>query len=110
MKQPQRLTRPAYWQLDLFVCGMIIGALAFMQAQIPPQWEILVDGGWAALLIAGMSIWVWANWPALCEEERRQRTQRKQYVGMAHRSLPHTLPLTPVQQRFLDTMDRYGRR
>ena len=104
MKRPQQ---PAYWQLDLFVCGMIAILILIMAAQIAPQWESLVDAGWAALMIVGMSVWVWANWSALCEAERAQRAGRKQDLTEAARLQVRTLPLTPVQRRFLEAIRRY---
>ena len=101
MKRPQR---PAYWQLDLFLCVMIAILVQIMRADIAARWEILVDAGWATLMILGMSVWVWANWPELRTEERKQRAGRKHDRAVADRFQGHTLPLTPVQRRFLNAM------
>jgi hypothetical protein len=67
MKRPQR---PAYWQLDVFMCVMIALLVLIMGVHTSTRWKILVDAGWAALTLLGMSMWVWANWSAIREEER----------------------------------------
>jgi hypothetical protein len=83
---------------------MIAILVQIMRAEIAAQWEILVDAGWATLMLVGMSVWVWANWPELREEERKQRAGQKQGRAEADRFQGHTLPLTLVQRRFLNAM------
>jgi hypothetical protein len=103
----KRRNHPAYWQLDVLICVMIALAVLIIRAQIAPQWEMLVDTGWAALAIAGMSFWVWVNWPALYEDQWEQRSMSKQKRSEADTSRARNLQLTPVQRRFLDTMHRH---
>lgn len=107
MKPP---LRPSYWLLDLFVCGMIALGIILMQAHIARQWEPLIDIGWAAIAIAGMSIWVWANWSALCDEDRQRGNGLKRERGESNQAEAPAQPLTPVQRHFLATMRRYSRR
>jgi hypothetical protein len=89
---------------------MIAILVLIMGADIARPWEILGDTRWAALMIVGMSAWVWANWLALREEEREQRTGWKPGLTEADPSGVRTLPLTPVQRRFLAVMRRYKHR
>lgn len=107
LKPPRR---PNYWLLDLFVCGMIALGIILMQAHIARQWEPLIDTGWAAIAIAGMSIWVWANWSALCDEDHRQDADRKHRLAGQSQPGASTQAQTPVQRHFLATMRRYSRR
>jgi hypothetical protein len=51
-----------------------LAVLIIMCGHISASWEVLVETGWAALLIAGMSICVCANRAARCEEEQQQRS------------------------------------
>jgi len=88
---------------------MIALVVLIMCGHISARWEVLVETAWAALTIIGMSIWVWANWSALCDEEREQRTRRLQNLSGADQFPARDLPLTPVQRRFLDAMRRQKR-
>ena len=103
----KRRKNPAYWQLDVFLCVMLALAVLIACAHISPRWELLVDTGWAVLAIAGMSVWVWANWAALREEEHEQHTRSKQQRLQLGTSRARNVQLTPVQRRFLDAMRRH---
>jgi hypothetical protein len=102
----KRRNSPAYWQLYAFICAMIALGVLIVRAHVSAQWNIFVDTTWAALAIAGMSVWVWANWPALHDEEHEQRTRSKQKRFQVGTSRARNLQLTPVQRRFLDAMRR----
>ncbi len=101
MKQP---SRPAYWQLDLFVLLMSVLLLVLL-AQLSPGWKTIVEVAWAALTIAGMAIWVRLNWAVLQREERTDRLRSIHCA--AHRAdvQARTLPLTPVQSHYLAVME-----
>lgn len=102
--------RPAYWQLDLFVLTMLGLLIAAMMLGFPGQWETVVAIGWSGLMILGMSMWVYANWAALMEEERAQRRthandSQPQLSNHAVRNSslslvqPHVLDVTQVRER-----------
>jgi hypothetical protein len=107
MKRPDK---PAYWQLDLFIFLMIALIFLIMRINIALQWETLVEVGWAALTIGGMTLWVWTNWSALREEEQEQRAGRQQVTPETDTLQARDRQLTPVQRRFLDAMRRHERK
>lgn len=94
--------RPAYWQLDLFVALMIGLMLAIMAAQLAPDWTTAAEIGWCALTIAGMGLWVRGNRAALLREDYQRRSP-----GRAPQAAPaeRTIPMTPVQDRFLAALE-----
>ena len=49
---------PAYWLLDLFMLLMFGLQLLIMLAGLSSSWETAAEVAWAALTIAGMSVWV----------------------------------------------------
>ena len=100
------MNRPAYWQLDMFMVVMIALVVAIMRAHLASGWAIGAEIAWSTLMIAGMSVWVRANWAALQREERAQRAAHKRRVRGQPATLVRTLPLTPVQERFLAMMKR----
>jgi hypothetical protein len=99
-----RQKQPAYWQLDMFIVVMIGLMVALMIAHLPPAWVTGGEIAWSVLTIAGMSLWVRANWAALQREERAQRdAEKRRRLGQP--AIPaRTLPLTPVQEHFMDVM------
>jgi hypothetical protein len=104
MKRPKK---PAQWQLDVFMLVMIVNLLLLMWAELPASWYPIIEGTWAVLTLCGMSLWVWVNREALRENERRRRTKRKrQPQAQSAQASLRSIPLTPVQRRFLDVMDR----
>lgn len=68
MKHPPQTI---YWQLDVFVAAMIGLLIAAMRAHVSGGWAAAVAVAWSALTIAGMAVWVWANWAALQHGEQR---------------------------------------
>lgn len=105
MKRPNR---PAYWQLDLFTVAMIGLMILIMMANLPPPWTTVAEIGWCVLMTVGMGIWIHANRTALMYDERKQRVHER-YAN--ERRVPpgaqggRTIPLTPVQERFLAVLD-----
>jgi hypothetical protein len=83
--------RPAYWQLDLFVLAMT--CLLFVVGNTPlfRLWEIVIESVWCGVMVAGMTLWLWLNWAALRQADRREARQ--------HETLEQP-PLTLVQRRF----------
>ena len=100
------MNRPAYWQLDVFVVAMIGLVVAMMRAHLPSEWETGAEIVWSILMIVGMSIWVRANWSALQREERTQRGADARQGRCQPVTPARTLPLTPVQERFLAVMEQ----
>ena len=98
-------SQPAYWQLDLFVVVMIGLMVALMIAHLTPVWVTAAEIAWSVLTIAGMSIWVRANWAALQREERAQRAPATRRGRYRPATPARTRPLTPVQERFLAVME-----
>jgi hypothetical protein len=104
MKRPKK---PARWQLDVFMFAMIASLLVLMWAELPASWYPIIECTWAALTLCGMSIWVWVNWEALQEEDRRRYTTRKrQPQAQSAPTSTRSMPLTPVQRHFFDVMDK----
>ena len=97
--------RPAYWQLDLFVL-LMSGLLLVTLAQLSPGWETVVEVVWAAVTIAGMTVWVCLNWAALQRAERIDRTRATHGATCRADVQARTLPLTPVQRHFLAVMQQ----
>jgi hypothetical protein len=103
----KRSKRPARWQLDLFVVVMIVSLLCLMWAEPPTSWYPIIECMWGAFTLCGMSIWAWVNREALREEDRRLRTtRRRQPQTQSVQGSTRSISLTPVQQRFLDVMDK----
>lgn len=100
-----RPNRPAYWQLDVFVVVMIGLVVALMRAHLSSGWETGAEIAWSVLMIVGMSIWVRANWAALQREERDERAVHTRRLPGRPVLPARTLPLTPVQERFLAVME-----
>jgi hypothetical protein len=106
-----RPKKPAYWQLDLFLLLMVGLLMLAMWAQLPTGWETVIDIVWALVAIGGMGVWVWASWPALSDEQRKQQAEKRSRAASG-RDTSHLrdVPLTPVQRRFLSIMGKYTRR
>ena len=98
--------KPAWWQLYLWLLLMLGLPVLAMLAAIPAAWQMAVDIVWCLLTWGGMVVWVWVNRVALRDEDRAKHRGRARAASDAAR----TLPLTPVQQHFLDVMDRQDRR
>jgi hypothetical protein len=107
------LSRPkpaSWWQLYLWALLMLgLGGLATL-AGIPPSWQTTVRIAWCLLTWGGMVVWLWANRAALRDEERAKRRAGKPYRPAAQPETARTIPLTPVQRRFLEVMERHERR
>jgi len=99
------MNRPAYWQLDMFMGVMIGLVVAMLRAHLASEWETGAEIAWSMLMIVGMSIWVRANWAALQREERAQRAAHMRRGRCRPATPVRTLPLTPVQERFLAVME-----
>jgi hypothetical protein len=99
-------TKPAWWQLYLWLVLMLGLSVLTMWAAIPAAWQTAVLIMWCLLTWGGMVVWLWVNRVALRDEDRaKQRARARAAVDAAR-----TLPLTPVQQHFLDVMERHDRR
>ncbi|MEO7909083.1 MAG: hypothetical protein ABIV47_05480 [Roseiflexaceae bacterium] len=100
-----RPNRPAYWQLDIFVVAMIGLVVAMLRAHLSSSWEIGAEIAWATLMIAGMGMWMRANRVALKRSDDQERAAAVQRVPRLPEQGARTLPLTPVQQRYLAVME-----
>jgi hypothetical protein len=106
----RRRKKPAGWQLDLFIVTMIAGRLVLIWANLPDSWSTIIDWVWSALTTAGMSAWVWFNREALREQDQHAHRKAHHHPPiLARPTSPRSLPLTPVQQHFLDVMDAAGK-
>lgn len=102
----QRRKKPARWQLDLFIGLMIAAMLVLLWAELPERWYAIIDWGWSAVTLCGMSVWVWVNRDTLREEDQEAHRKAHQHPPLAATPTPpRSLSLTPVQQHFLDVMD-----
>jgi hypothetical protein len=102
----QRQKKPARWQLDLFMGIMIASLLVLMWAELSESWYTFIDWAWGALTLCGMSVWVWVNRDALREEDQHaHRKSHRQPPSHAASTRRRSLPLTPVQQHFLEVID-----
>ena len=99
------MNRPAYWLLDIFMGVMIGLVVAMLRAHLSSGWETGAEIAWSALVIVGMSIWVRANWAALQREERAQRAAHMRRGRCRPATPVRSIPLTPVQERFLAVME-----
>jgi hypothetical protein len=98
--------KPAWWQLYLWLVLMLGLSVLMMWAAIPAAWQTAVHIMWCLLTWGGMVVWVWVNRVALRDEDRAKHRARARAAVDAAR----TLPLTSVQQHFLDVMERHDRR
>jgi hypothetical protein len=55
-------------------------------------------------------VWVWANRVALRDDDRAKHLARTRHTSSARADDARTLPLTPVQQHFLEVMERHEQR
>jgi hypothetical protein len=95
--------KPAWWQLYLWLLLMLGLSVLMMLAAIPADWETTAQIVWCLLTWGGMVVWVWINRVALRDEDRAKHRARTRTASDATR----TLPLTAVQQHFLDIMERH---
>jgi hypothetical protein len=102
--------KPAWWQLYLWLLLMLgLSALTILAA-IPTPWRTAMHVVWCLLTWGGMSVWVWANRVALRDEDRGKRIACARRAPEAPADAARTLPLTPVQQHFIEVMERQDRR
>jgi hypothetical protein len=101
----QQGMKPAWWQL---YAGLLLlsGALLFAIPLIPPTWEMAAQGLWCVLTLGGMWLWVWLNQEALHDEDRANQGADKYDDPGPAEDDGRTIPLTPVQKRFLEVMKR----
>jgi hypothetical protein len=99
--------KPAWWQLYLWLLLMLGLSVLTMFTAIPAVWQTAVHLLWWLLTWGGMAVWVWANRVALEDEDRAKHLARTRPTPSAHADLASTLPLTPVQQHFLEVMERH---
>jgi hypothetical protein len=102
--------KPAWWQLYLWSLLMLGLSVLTMLAAIPAAWQAAVHIVWGLLTWGGMVVWVWANRVALQDEDRAKHLARTRQAPSAPADGARTLPLTPVQQHFLEVMERHDRR
>jgi hypothetical protein len=77
-----------------------------MLAAIPAAWQTAVHIAWCLLTWAGMAVWVRANRIALQNQDRAKHLEDTRHTLSAQAESARTLPLTPVQQHFLEVMER----
>jgi hypothetical protein len=94
-------SKPKWWQLYVWLLLMIGLSVLMMLTAIPAGWETTVQIVWCLLTWGGMVVWVWVNRVALRDEDRAKHRARARAAADAAR----TLPLTAVQQHFLDVME-----
>jgi hypothetical protein len=93
-------------QLYLWFLLMVVLLLSVSLASLPQAWKTAVQVIWLFLTSAGMGVWVLLNRTGLQEEEWKKPTAWEQYAEPSSADLKRTIPLTPVQQRFLAIMKR----
>jgi hypothetical protein len=102
--------KPAWWQLYLWLLLMLGLSVLTMLAAIPAAWQTAVHIVWGLLTWGGMVVWVWVNRVALQDEDRAKHLARTRQALSARADDARTLPLTPVQQHFLEAMERHEQR
>ncbi len=102
--------KPAWWHLYLWLLLMLGLAVLSMLAAIPTAWQTAVHLVWWLLTWGGMVVWVWLNRVALEDEDRAKHLAHTRNTSSASADGTRTLPLTPVQQHFLEVMERHDRR
>lgn len=102
-----RPQKPAWWQLYVWFLLMVGLSVLMMWLSIPAPWRTVWHVVWSLLTLGGMSVWVRANSAALLDEDRARHTEHKQHTSSAPADTGRTIPLTPVQQRFLEIMERH---
>jgi hypothetical protein len=91
-----------WWKLYLFVGDMTGIMLLMLWTGVPASSETLLAAGWAALVLAGISLWLRANSAALYAEElEAERRGMQQAQAAISPQAGRSLPLTPVQRTFL---------
>jgi hypothetical protein len=98
--------KPTWWQLYLWLLLMIGLSVVTMLAAIPAAWQTAVHIAWCLLTWAGMAVWLRANRVALRKQDRAKHLERARHTPSAPAESARTLPLTPVQQHFLEVMER----
>jgi hypothetical protein len=98
--------KPAWWQLYGWVLLMSSLLLFIGPLVLSAAWEMAAQVVWSVLTLGGMWLWVWKNQEALAEDDRakhpRQRSRERDDGTIDRR----TIPLTPVQRRYLAVMER----
>jgi hypothetical protein len=102
--------KPAWWQLYLWLLLMLGLSVLTMLVAIPAAWQTVVHIVWWLLTWGGMVVWVWLNRGALQDEDRAKDLARTRHKPSARADGPRTLPLTSVQQHFLEVMERQDQR
>jgi hypothetical protein len=106
LRRLRRRRKPPWWQLYGWLLLMSGVLLLLMRLVISAAWEMVVQGTWCVLTLGGMWVWVRIHQDVLRDEDRaKQREQRRdKYAAPADGA--RTIPLTPVQERFLAVMER----
>jgi hypothetical protein len=102
--------KPAWWQLYLWLLLMLGLSVLTMLTAIPAAWQTAVHIVWGVLTWGGMVVWVWANRVVLEDEDRAKHLARTCQAPSVRADGTRTLPLTPVQQHFLEVMERHDQR
>jgi hypothetical protein len=98
--------KPPWWQLYAWVLLtssllLFIGPLVLSAA-----WEMAAQAVWSVLTLGGMWVWVWRNQEALKEDDRAKQLRDRSHERDDETHGRRTIPLTPVQERFLAAMER----
>lgn len=102
--------KPAWWQLYLWLLLMLGLSVVTMLVAIPAAWQTAVHIVWGLLTWGGMLVWVSANRVALEDEDRAKHLARTRQAPSVRADGTGTLPLTPVQQHYLEVMERHDQR
>lgn len=102
------MPRPSLWSLTILLLTML-GLLALIGfAGLSPWMHQLALVGWVTLMRASLTFWVRSNRSALQQDELQHRDERVHSAGGAEPEVmmqpQRTLPLTPVQQHYLEVM------
>lgn len=95
----QRARKPSWWQLYGGVL-FLNGVLFILPVLIPPAWEVAAMGVWCFLTLGGMWAWIWMNRDELRDEDRSKQ-QGYQRDKRRDADEERSVPLTPVQERYL---------
>jgi hypothetical protein len=82
---------------------MVAGALLCFWLGLPSAYETLFGLVWIGLSLTGMALWLWKHDRALRAEDQAARRAAQEQAEQARWAREgRTVPLTPVQQRFLE--------
>jgi hypothetical protein len=105
LRRLRQRARPRWWQLYGWLLLTSSMLLFVMPRAIPASWEMAAQVAWCVLTLGGMGAWVWLNQQALWEEDQARQRGETRAGRRASPNDGRTIPLTPVQERFLAVME-----